>query len=194
MGLNMKTLCMYFFGICLVGCLGMGCGYLFGIREAELYQKPVAVKAYFSPKGGCTEAIVSVLAEAKKTVYVQAYSFTSDPIGQALAECKRRGVSVKVVLDRSQYDAKGAVAFPLHESGIEVRMDARHPIAHNKVIIIDNQILITGSFNFTRQAETGNAENLLVVRDAEIASLYAENWSAHWAHSDVYHGEPKRPK
>ncbi len=65
-------------------------------------------------------------------------------------------------------------------------IDAEHRIAHNKVMVIDGQTVITGSFNFTKSAETGNAENLLVIRSPELAGKYAENWKKHLEHSTVY--------
>jgi len=67
-------------------------------------------------------------------------------------------------------------------------IDGVHAIAHNKVMIIDGQTVITGSFNFTTAAERQNAENLLVVRDHALAARYAENWRAHAEHSTPYVG------
>jgi phosphatidylserine/phosphatidylglycerophosphate/cardiolipin synthase-like enzyme len=64
-----------------------------------------------------------------------------------------------------------------------MRSDARHPIVHNKVIVIDDDVVITGSYNFTKHAQH-NAENLLVLRSVELARKYVENWTAHRAHSD----------
>jgi len=69
---------------------------------------------------------------------------------------------------------------------VPVRIDAKHAIAHNKVMVIDAEVVITGSFNFTRQAEQSNAENLLVIRDKLIAKRYTENWQAHADHSEPY--------
>ena len=64
------------------------------------------IEVYFSPNGGCTEAVVRELGKAQKTVYVQAYSFTSKPIAQALVDAHKRGVDVQVVLDKSQRTEK----------------------------------------------------------------------------------------
>ena len=69
-----------------------------------------------------------------------------------------------------------------------MKIDAKHAIAHNKVMIIDGETVITGSFNFTKAAEENNAENLLVTRDRELASLYMKNWQEHERHSEVYVG------
>ena len=121
---------------------------------------------------------------------VQAYSFTSAPIAKALVEAHRRGVKVEVVLDRSQRTEKYSSATFVYNNGIPCFIDAQHAIAHNKVMVIDGQTVITGSFNFTKAAEDNNAENLLLIHDAEIAAKYAQNWQVHRQHSDPYTGLP----
>jgi phosphatidylserine/phosphatidylglycerophosphate/cardiolipin synthase-like enzyme len=65
----------------------------------------------------------------------------------------------------------------------------QHAIAHNKVMIIDGETVITGSFNFTKAAEESNAENLLVIRDKKLAERYIKNWQEHERHSEVYIGK-----
>ena len=142
------------------------------------------VQVFFSPKGGCTEAIVKEIAAAKKTIYVQAYSFTSTPIAKALVEAHKRGVVVRVVLDKSQRTEKSSLATFLQNSGIEPWFDTTHAIAHNKVIIIDGETVITGSFDFTKAAEEKNAENLLLVRSQELAKRYESEWQLHFKHSE----------
>ena len=72
--------------------------------------------------------------------------------------------------------------------GIPVRIDAQHAIAHNKIMVIDGATVITGSFNFTKNAEANNAENLLVIRSPELAAKYAANWKVHADHSEPYGG------
>jgi phosphatidylserine/phosphatidylglycerophosphate/cardiolipin synthase-like enzyme len=69
-----------------------------------------------------------------------------------------------------------------------VRIDAKHAIAHNMIMVIDGETVITGSFNFTKAAEEHNAENLLVIRDQGLAEKYTANWKAHAEHSEAYEG------
>jgi phosphatidylserine/phosphatidylglycerophosphate/cardiolipin synthase-like enzyme len=145
-------------------------------------------QAYFSPKGGCTEAVIRELNKAKSTVLVQAYSFTSAPIAKALMNTHKRGVKVEVILDKSQRTDKYSSATFLYNQGIPVKIDAQHAIAHNKVMIIDGETVITGSFNFTKAAEERNAENLLIIQDKKLAERYIENWQEHERHSEVYAG------
>jgi len=142
------------------------------------------ITVYFSPDGGCTKAIVEEITKAKKSVRVQAYSFTSAPIAAAILAAHKRNVSVEVILDKSQRTDKYSSATFLKNNGVPTFIDAKHAIAHNKVILIDGEIVITGSFNFTKAAEEANAENVLVIRDAALAKRYAENWSEHRKHSE----------
>jgi len=143
---------------------------------------------YFSPKGGCTEAVVDALNHSKSNVLMQAYSFTSKPIAQALIDAKKRGVKVEAILDKSQLTEKYTAATFLLHADIPTFIDAQHAIAHNKIMIIDGHVVITGSFNFTTAAEEHNAENLLVIDDAELAAKYTKNWNEHLQHSDKYTG------
>jgi len=150
-------------------------------------QGPQDIHPFFSPNGGCTEAIVDQLNVAKKTVLVQAYSFTSASIAKALVDAKKRGVNVQVILDKSQRSERYTSATFLANEGVPTYIDAAHKIAHNKVMIIDGQTVITGSFNFTKSAEEGNAENLLVINNApNLAARYTDNWKLHLGHSEPY--------
>jgi phosphatidylserine/phosphatidylglycerophosphate/cardiolipin synthase-like enzyme len=158
---------------------------------ASLQAKQITTneQVYFSPKGGCTEAIVKNLDQAERYVLVQAYSFTSNPIAEALVNAHKRGVKVKVLLDKSQKHGKGSKLGLLVDAGIPVSIDTKHSIAHNKVMIIDGVTVMTGSFNFTNAAEDKNAENLLVVHDKALAKQYRDNWNKHQNHSEPYHTE-----
>lgn len=146
-------------------------------------------QVYFSPKGGCTEAIVKNLDQAETYVLVQAYSFTSKPIAEALVNAHKRGVRVEVLLDKSQRHGEKSKLGLLVDAGIPVSIDTKHSIAHNKVMIIDGVTVMIGSFNFTNAAEDKNAENLLVVHDKVLAEKYHDNWNKHQQHSEPYRAE-----
>jgi phosphatidylserine/phosphatidylglycerophosphate/cardiolipin synthase-like enzyme len=93
---------------------------------------------------------------------------------------------VEAILDKSQRSEKYTSAAFLSNSKILTFIDARHAIAHNKIMIIDQSTVITGSFNFTKAAEEKNAENLLVIKSRELAGIYGENWRRHREHSERY--------
>lgn len=147
---------------------------------------PESAYVWFSPNGGATDACVTTLNGAKRTVYVQAYSFTSAAIAKALVDARQRGLVVEVILDKSQRGEHYTEADFISHAGIPTYIDARHAIAHNKIMIIDGEIVITGSFNFTKSAEENNAENLLILRDPALAARYYRNWQEHKVHSDVF--------
>src|SRR5437773_2308691 len=144
------------------------------------------IEVYFSPKGGCTEAVVDSLNKATSTALVQAYSFTSAPIAKALVDAKRRGLQIQVILDKSQQTGRYSEGDFLQHSAIPTFVDSKHAIAHSKIMIIDDQTVITGSFNFSKQAEQENADNLLILYDPGLAPKYAVNWREHFKHSTAY--------
>jgi len=142
-----------------------------------------SVEVFYSPKGGCTDAIVRELKRARREVLIQAYSFTSRPIADALVEARDRAVHVEILLDRSNEQETYTELGHLIEKGIAPLIDAQHAIAHNKVMILDRRTVITGSFNFTHQAEVENAENLLIIKGhPELARAYHQSFVAHKGH------------
>jgi phosphatidylserine/phosphatidylglycerophosphate/cardiolipin synthase-like enzyme len=115
---------------------------------------PTEATVYFSPNGGATAAIVRAPESAQRTIVVQAYSFTSAPIAKALLAAHERGVKIVVVLDKSnQTDTYSAVTF-LANASIPVLIDAEHATAHNKIMVIDDATVITGSFNSPKPQST----------------------------------------
>ena len=115
------------------------------------------VAVYFSPNGGATDAVVREVHADTQQILVQAYSFTSAPIAKVLMDAHKRGVKVLAALDKSNETQKYSAATFLVNVGIQTLIDDQHAIAHNKVIVIDSAIIITGSFNFTKAAEEKNA-------------------------------------
>jgi phosphatidylserine/phosphatidylglycerophosphate/cardiolipin synthase-like enzyme len=141
------------------------------------------IQAYYSPRGGCQDAVVRELNRARREILVMAYSFTNDAITAALIEAKKRGLTVDILLDHSNEKERYTELHAFLQHGLDPRIDADHPIAHNKIIIVDKRIVITGSFNFTNQAEHENAENLLIIKGhAELPTHYRDNFFKHKAH------------
>ncbi len=159
---------------------------LFTSSACQAADPVTASHVYFSPKGGCTKAITDAIGQAKQSILVEAYSFTSFPIAQALIDAQKRGVKVEAIADGKQIHEKKTKLGLVAKGGVITYLDKAHAIAHNKVMIIDGKTVITGSFNFTNAAEERNAENLLIVDDAALAAQYASNWQMHQKHSERY--------
>jgi phosphatidylserine/phosphatidylglycerophosphate/cardiolipin synthase-like enzyme len=158
------------------------------LSATDLVLNNTPAQIYFSPKGGCTEAIVKEINNAKSEILIQAYSFTSVPIAKALINAYKRGIKVEAILDKSQKKERYTSATFLTNASVPTFIDSQHAIAHNKVIIIDKETVITGSFNFTKAAEEKNAENILIINSKELAKKYLDNWKKHKEHSEEYKG------
>lgn len=161
------------------------------LRGTQTIPAVGSVEVAFSPEGGITAMLVKEINSAKKSIFVQAYSFTSAEIGKALQAAKKRGVDVKIIMDKSNETAsdddtareKKQKAFldSLADSGIVMHYDDDFKIAHSKIMIIDGQDIVTGSFNFTYSAEHNNSENCLVLHGNQaLANRYLENWQWRW--------------
>ena len=158
-----------------------------GIKQPNTVKATGTIEVAFSPNGGGAATIIKAIGQAQKTIKVQAYSFTNADIAKALLDASKRGVQVRVVLDKSQETEKYTSATFLANSGVPVRIDDDFAIAHNKIMILDEETIITGSFNFTKAAEERNAENVLVIRgNKELARLYLHNWQWRWEASVAY--------
>lgn len=154
---------------------------------------PCSIKACFTPStNGCRQLILNQIAQAKNSIYVQAYSFTDPSIVNALVKAHERGVTVQIILDKSQVSAKESKLHLCYAKGIPVYIDKIKGIAHNKVIIIDKIYVITGSYNFSQSAEKRNAENFLIIEDSALALQYTENWYKRWNNSYIYGKEQFR--
>jgi len=141
----------------------------------------------FTPGQSCTHTLVNSLKQAKQSIAVQAYSFTSFKIAKALVQAKQRGVEVRVILDKTWLDDKKqdsrsrAAILYMYKHEVPLWVDYEPSIAHNKVMIIDGKQVITGSFNFTNSAEKRNAENVLIIDSPVLAEQYLQNWQKRFA-------------
>jgi phosphatidylserine/phosphatidylglycerophosphate/cardiolipin synthase-like enzyme len=133
-------------------------------HAADLLVNNVPVRVLFSPNGGCTDAIVKEINSAQSEVLVLACYFSSTQMAKALVDAHKRGVKVQAVLDKSQRTANYSLATFLANSKVPTFIDDVHNIQHNKVMVIDGGTVITGSFNFTKNAENDNAENLMILK------------------------------
>ncbi len=159
----------------------------FGSKRAAPTQHPrvtvngTEIENYFAPGGGAAERILDILRSAQTSIYFMAYSFTRADFAQALTEKARDGVEVQGVFEKRQIQAGGdAVWNALTEAGLEVRLDGNRYNMHSKVFLVDQQIVVTGSYNFTQSAERQNDENVLIIHNAEIARAYWAEWQKVW--------------
>jgi len=131
------------------------------------------LEIYFSPDDGAAAHLVERIQEAQRSIHFLAYSFTSNDIADAILERAQAGVTVSGVFEASQVDSNfGGEYQRLLDAGLDVRLDSNVYNMHHKVIIIDGQVVVTGSYNFSANAEERNDENLLVIDNPVIAGQY----------------------
>jgi phosphatidylserine/phosphatidylglycerophosphate/cardiolipin synthase-like enzyme len=170
-------------------------GYLAGTHGSPtraIAQSPLTsahTSCYFSPEGKCLEAIIDQLAAAQNSIELEGRSLTATSIADALISAKRRGVHVTLVLDAAQTSEHRDQVRKLVRAGIPISLDARHAVADNRVILIDEQVVITGSFSFAEVSAQENADNLLILRNQpQLQASYENDFRIHVAHSQPYDG------
>jgi phosphatidylserine/phosphatidylglycerophosphate/cardiolipin synthase-like enzyme len=137
----------------------------------------------FSPNGGCQDAIIKEIAKAQKTIDIAMYYLTSREIAQELVRAKDRNVKVRIVLDQSQENQAYSKSRYLIKRGLEIKYYVGSGLMHNKFAIIDGNVLITGSFNWTATANEKNEENLLIMTDKDLIKKYQERFEYLWEKS-----------
>jgi phosphatidylserine/phosphatidylglycerophosphate/cardiolipin synthase-like enzyme len=141
------------------------------------------------PIAGSCDPLATVLRTidgARTTIRIQMYSLTLQEIVSALVRAKRRGIDVRVIVDRGQLhqDRNDSLRVAsLASAGVPVLVDTVPGLMHDKVMVIDGDTVLTGSFNYTWGAEHWNAENLLVLHDPALAAEYLRNWNQRAAQS-----------
>lgn len=141
-----------------------------------------ALESFFSPNGGVAARIVQEIQRARKSIDIAIYSFTRDEIADALIAAKNRGVAIRILADSEQAPGVGSEIARLEAAGFQLK---RTPglnggIMHHKFAIFDNQVLLTGSYNWSTSAETRNFENVVFIRDAPAISAYQANFNSIW--------------
>jgi phosphatidylserine/phosphatidylglycerophosphate/cardiolipin synthase-like enzyme len=135
------------------------------------------IEVYFSPEDGVLEHILNAVNAARESIYFMAYSFTTDELAKAMIECAKAGVTVRGVFDQDQYHSNAGTEYDtLHSAGIDVWLDGNPRLMHHKVIIIDQKVVITGSYNFSNNAEYYNDENTLIIHNQDIAAQYTKEF------------------
>lgn len=134
------------------------------------------IETCFTPQEPCMDLIVSKILAAQQLILVQAYVLTSEKIAHALVQAHRRNVTVQLLIDKYALTVKGSKINWLFKQGVAVILDEALGLAHNKVIIIDDNYVITGSFNWTNGAQVKNAENVIIIKGSAVNSRYKKNW------------------
>jgi len=140
------------------------------------------VENYFSPDDGVLDQIVRVLSGAEESIYFLAYSFTSNDLGDIVREKDAAGLKVQGVMEEEQVNSNQGTEYdPFKQAELDVRLDGIDGQMHHKVFIIDEKIVVLGSYNFSQSAEQRNDENILIVYNEAIAQEFIKEFERVWA-------------
>jgi phosphatidylserine/phosphatidylglycerophosphate/cardiolipin synthase-like enzyme len=154
--------------------------------SAIIQAKDLSVRACFTPSQACLPMIIDEIDNAKSSIHMQAYSFTSKPIADALLRAKRRNVSIVVIADKSQKHERYTQIKAIKQSGIPIYIDHKPAISHSKILLIDNETVIGGSYNYSNAAEKRNAENVTFIKSKDLSNQYLSNFKNRLKESTAY--------
>jgi phosphatidylserine/phosphatidylglycerophosphate/cardiolipin synthase-like enzyme len=141
----------------------------------------MASEVAFSPDPAALQLVLKGIRQARRSIHLAAYVFTSKPVATALLEARRRGVEVAVVADKQENQRQYSATRFLANQQLPVRLNGKYAILHDKFMIIDQQHVQTGSFNYTASAASKNAENVLIIWNAPaLAARYESQWQRLW--------------
>jgi phosphatidylserine/phosphatidylglycerophosphate/cardiolipin synthase-like enzyme len=138
------------------------------------------INAYFSPEDNIERIIIKRIEKAKISIHFLAFSFTSDGIGEAMIAKHKKGVTVTGIFERRGSREAHSEYAKMKLEGLPVRLDHNRSNMHHKVIVIDSEWVITGSYNYSRNANRSNDENIMIIDNREIAGRYLAEFRRLW--------------
>ncbi len=152
----------------------------------KLGEKAEAVdnRVYFSPGNDCKDAIITQIHGARRALDICVFTISDNDISDAIIQQHRRGTPTRVITDNDKQFDKGSDVERLAEAGIDVRVDRTEYHMHHKFAVINNEVALTGSYNWTRSAAKYNEENLLLSDDPQIVRRYLKTFNEMWPKMD----------
>ena len=153
-----------------------------------------SVEVGFSPEGSARKLVLDTIGSAKLSIQMLAYAFQAPDIAQALVDARKRGVEVRVVVDKKRNLNKTSrkAMHLVTRNGVELRTNDHFHIHHDKTLIVDGSTVETGSFNYAESAETKNSENVVVIRGMpDVARQYVAHWQSRWDLGKPYAAPPR---
>ena len=142
------------------------------------------VETYFAPEDEAMKQVVAVVSAAQQSIRFMAYSFCDDELGSVIRERAAAGVLVEGVFESRNAESDYSEYPAMRDANLHVWLDGNPALLHHKVIIVDSQTVITGSFNLSESADQENDENLLIIHDPDVATLYLDEFDRVIAEAD----------
>ena len=142
------------------------------------------VDTYFSPDDHVLNALYTLLSKSEESIYFLAFSFTSNELGAIVREKAEAGLDIKGVMDEEQVASNTGTEYdPFRQAGLDVRIDGIDGQMHHKLFIVDEEIVVLGSYNFSRSAEENNDENIIIIYNEKIAEFLLQEFQRVYAHA-----------
>lgn len=138
------------------------------------------IQVLFSPEDDVVDNLIAILGDAQVSIRFLAFSFTDYPMAQTMIDRALAGVDVQGVFETFGSNSPRSELKTLWCAGLPVRQDGNTGFLHDKVIIVDNSIVVTGSLNFSSSADDENEENVIILDNPEIAALYLQEYQRIW--------------
>lgn len=151
------------------------------LAEQSVVINGTPIQVIFTSEDPAIEpAIIPIINSATSSIRFLAFSFTDFPLADAMIQRAKQGVDVAGVFDKTQAGGQGAELGTFFCAGVSVRNDGNKQFMHNKVIVVDERYVITGSLNFSTSAEESNDENVIIIDNPDIAQLYMQDFERVW--------------
>ena len=148
------------------------------VKNPVFYLNGMMVENYFCPEDDCASHIIGLIKSSESSVYFMSFSFTNEAIADSLV--RKKGMDIRGIFDSSQASNKFSQFKRMKGFGLNVKLDSNKYKLHHKVFIIDNNTVVTGSFNPTLSADTKNDENVIIIHDEKIAGLFLDEFDSLW--------------
>lgn len=148
-----------------------------GVEDSKI------AEAWFSPKDNCPQQIRSLFAEVKSTVDVCVFTITDDRLSESILNAHRRGVRIRIITDDDKSGDAGSDADRLASAGIQVHVDRSEYHMHHKFALFDGNLLLNGSYNWTRGAAENNEENFVITDDPRLINRFQQTFDELWTNT-----------
>lgn len=154
-------------------------------RKNEVKLSGISMKIFFSPQDKTvTNALLPLINNAKSYIYIPIFVLTEKQIAESLIKAKNRGVDVKIIIDALSASNKHSKHETLRANGVLVKTETYAGKMHSKSMIIDDEYVVVGSMNFSNSGNNYNDENLVLIKDKNIAKFYKEFFLSQWSKID----------
>jgi cardiolipin hydrolase len=130
------------------------------------------------------QRIRQLLAGTNESIDCALYRLGNVDLAHALCDAGRRGVRVRVVLDRGKIREGMSHRELLDETLVSARLSSGRSgmksKMHHKFAVLDGRTVLTGSYNWSEESEEDNYENLVILREPSLVDAYLREFEQMW--------------